>query len=64
MLGRFVVPVSRLDELFESAGEFLPRDGENPWRLSVLAGEDLSQTIKAIIEFNRKHSEQVLRETL
>src|SRR5688572_25092132 len=64
MLGRFVVPVSRLDELFESAGELLPRDGEDPWRLSVLAGEDLSQTIKAIIEFNRKHSEQVVGDML
>ncbi len=65
MLGRFVLPVARLDEFYESALEFLPRRGNvNPWRLSVLAGEDLSATIRAINEFNRKHSERVVADAL
>ena len=48
MLGRFVLPVSRLEEFYESANEFLPMKAENPWRLSVLAGEDLNATVRTI----------------
>src|SRR5689334_16556762 len=47
MLGRFVLPVSRLDEFYESAKEFLPRGRESAWRLSVLAGEDLASTVRS-----------------
>ncbi|MEO8041520.1 MAG: hypothetical protein ABI646_02820, partial [Acidobacteriota bacterium] len=64
MLGRFVLPVSRLDEFYESALEFLPRGRERAWRLSVLAGEDVSQTIRTINEFNRKHSDRVVADVL
>ena len=52
MLGRFVLPAARLDELYESAREFLPRDGNNPWRLCALAGEDIYDTIRRIKYFN------------
>ncbi|MBA3353309.1 MAG: hypothetical protein H0U23_12985 [Blastocatellia bacterium] len=64
MLGRFILPVSRLDEFYDSAREFLPGASESAWRLSVLAGEDLSATIRSIIEFNRKHSERAVCEIL
>lgn len=64
MLGRFILPVSRLDEFYESAREFLPKKRESAWRLSVLAGEDLSSTVRSIIEFNRKHSERAVCEVL
>lgn len=64
MLGRFVLPASRLEEFYESAKEFLPRGRESAWRLSVLAGEDLSATIRTINEFNRKHSERVVCDVL
>jgi hypothetical protein len=64
MLGRFVLPVSRLDEFYESAKEFLPRGRESAWRLSVLAGEDLASTVRSIIEFNRKHSERAICDLL
>jgi hypothetical protein len=65
MLGRFVLPVSRLDEFYESAKEFLPRGGrESAWHLSVLAGEDLAATVRSIIEFNRKHSERAVCDVL
>lgn len=64
MLGRFVLPVSRLDEFYECAEEFLPRKSEQPWRLSVLSGEDLNATVRTIIEFNRKHSERAVCDVL
>ena len=64
MLGRFILPVSRLDEFYESAREFLPRGRESAWRLSVLAGEDVSATIRSMNEFNRKHSERVVGDVL
>lgn len=64
MLGRFILPVSRLEEFYESAKEFLPKGREATWRLSALAGEDLSQTIRTINEFNRKHSERVICDVL
>ncbi|HEX7940741.1 MAG TPA: hypothetical protein VF488_03015, partial [Gemmatimonadaceae bacterium] len=37
MLGRFVVPVERLDEL-ASCAEPLLRDGGDAWRISALVG--------------------------
>ena len=64
MLGRFVLPVSRLDEFYDSAREFLPRGRESAWKLSVLAGEDINATVRSIVEFNRKHSEQAVGEIL
>jgi hypothetical protein len=50
MLGRFVVPVSRLSEL-EATAATLAAPGE-PWRLSSLAGNDLKQDAKTIAAFN------------
>jgi len=61
MLGRFVLPVSRLDEFLESAGEWI---GGTPWRLSVLAGEDLYDTIKKINYFNSRHAPDVVCDVL
>ncbi|HKX83730.1 MAG TPA: hypothetical protein VJL58_05905 [Pyrinomonadaceae bacterium] len=52
MLGRFVLPVARLDEFYDFAEEFAPKGSEMPWRLSVLAGEDIYETIKAVKNFN------------
>ena len=64
MLGRFVLPVSRLDEFYECAEEFLPKKAEQAWRLSVLAGEDLNATVRTINEFNRKHSDRAVCDVL
>jgi len=64
MLGRFVLPVSRLDEFYESAQEFLPKNGKNVWKLSVLAGEDLNATVRTINDFNRRHSERAVCDVL
>lgn len=58
-LGRFVVPVARLDE-FEKAVEGILPDGRweggEFWRLSALGGADLSSDLNRIAEFNKKHA--------
>ena len=64
MLGRFILPAARLDEFYESAREFLPRGRETAWKLSVLAGEDVSATIRTMNEFNRKNSERAVCDVL
>lgn len=64
MLGRFVVPVSQLDEFIENAGDFISRDPASDWRLSVLSGEDLEDTIRKISEFNSKYSPAVSIDSL
>lgn len=50
MLARFVVPVSRLEELLEA-----PRSAEETghWKLSALVGEDIAGDAARIAEFNR-----------
>jgi len=40
MLGRFVLPAGRLVELTDAARDLLPGQGEQPWELSALAGDD------------------------
>jgi len=45
MLGRFVVPIERLDEL-ASCAEPLLRDGSDAWRLSVLVGGDAKAGVR------------------
>ena len=64
MLGRFVVPAARLDEFMETAEEFIQQDSKNAWRLSVLAGEDIYQTIRQIEEFNAKYAPNVVCDVL
>jgi hypothetical protein len=55
MLGRFVVPVARLDEFIAAAKNFFDKSGE-VWKLSVLAGEDIYQTVEKINAFNREYA--------
>lgn len=55
MLGRFVVPVSRLAEFTDAAQEFFARD-KNCWRLSVLASEDIEDTVRQVKDFNQTHA--------
>jgi hypothetical protein len=45
MLGRFVVPVERLDEL-ASCAEPLLRDGADAWRISALVGADAKAGVR------------------
>ena len=52
MLGRFVVTASQLEEFIDIARDFISRDGEQPWRISVVVGQDVSRDLQDIQEFN------------
>src|SRR5207248_3117991 len=55
MLGRFVVPVSRLSD-FESAWCILDAGARTGWRLSGLLGDDLAPDVARIQAFNAAHA--------
>jgi len=63
MLGRFVVSAARLGEFTESARVFFADDRE-VWRLSVLAGADIYETVCQIEDFNRQHAPKVVCDAL
>jgi len=63
MLGRFVVPVGRLGEFAEHAEEYFSKTGE-VWRLSVLAGDEIDETIKLITSFNQKMTGKAFADAL
>lgn len=54
MLGRFIVPATRLDEFEQAAVEYWPRD--DVWRLSVLGSAQLEADIVRINSFNRRRT--------
>ncbi len=64
MLGRFVLAAAQLDDFIESAGDFISRDGVSGWRLSVLAGEDLNDTIRRVEAFNSKYVPRAVIDSL
>jgi len=66
-LGRFVLPVARLDELEKAAEGILPdggREGDDFWRLSALGGDDLPSDLNRIAEFNRKRAGAAVIDTI
>ena len=52
LLGRFILPVQRLDE-FENAVALLPSDDE--WKVSIIAGDDVVSASDAAKDFNDRH---------
>ena len=57
-LGRFVVPVARLEEFEEESASLLPREpGAAPWRLSALTGAAVDQDLERIRRFNDRHAD-------
>jgi hypothetical protein len=68
MLGRFIVPVSRLEEFErEAAGLFPapmnpvsgvgePVEPPEPWRISALLGDDVDGDIERVFAFNQRHA--------
>jgi hypothetical protein len=55
-LGRFIVPIGRLAELEEGGRDLLPRGADSePWRLSVLVGEDVRSAGEQMLKFNCHH---------
>jgi len=58
-LGRFIVPISRLNELDEAGSDLMPRGRtSNMWRLSVLVAEDVRAASEEVLKFNRRHSSE------
>jgi len=55
MLGRFIVPAARLEEFADSAKKFFSGDAE-VWKLSVLASEDIYESVGEIESFNREYA--------
>ncbi len=55
MLGRFIVPAARLEEFTDSAKDLFS-GGADIWKLSVLAGEDIYETVGEIENFNREYA--------
>lgn len=59
MLGRFVVPVARLEDFNFAALDVLGGRGiQPPWRLVALAGADLRSDVDKIMRFNEWHREK------
>ena len=61
MLGRFVVPVARLEEFEAGASALLPVNAEppdapEPWTLSALVGGDAEAELRAAVAFNARHA--------
>jgi hypothetical protein len=55
VLGRFIVPVARLEE-WESVFPTPPRGLTiQPWRLSALVGPDIGADMARVADFNRRH---------
>jgi hypothetical protein len=61
MLGRFVVPVARLEEFEAASAALLPVNAEppeapEPWTLSALVGADAVADLRAVVAFNARHA--------
>jgi len=56
MLGRFVLPVSRLEEFRESARDFFSHDGKDAWHLSILPTDDIYETVRIVDDFNAQNA--------
>ena len=55
MLGRFVVPASRLEEFDEAGAGVLPESAAASWALSALVGADAELDASSIARFNDRH---------
>ena len=57
MLGKFIVPASRLEEFEQAAVAFWPSDSENGfWKLSTLGGTNLQDDLAQINRFSRRRT--------
>jgi hypothetical protein len=64
MLGRFVLPVARLEEFIQIASGLITPDRTKGCRLSVLAGENIAQTIRDVVSFNQKYGPEFCVDSL
>lgn len=63
MLGRFVIPVSRLDEL-DAVPNGLPSAPTHPWRLAALVGAGIETDIARARAFNASHARRATIDVL
>ena len=55
-LGRFIVPLARLEELEDTGRDLMRRgDASEPWQISVLVAGDAASAREKILDFNRRH---------
>ena len=59
MLGRFVVPVTRLDEMAAEAARYTGRRPD-PWKVAALASADVTADARRIDAFNAAHAGRLL----
>ena len=64
MLGRFIVPLGRLDEFLESAKDFFSRDASSAWQLSVIGSDDIYDTVRRVEDFNATNAPGVVCDSL
>lgn len=64
MLGRFIVGVNRLREFYECAADFISHDAVTCWRIAVVAGDDLYETLRIVEEFNTSHAPRVICDSI
>jgi hypothetical protein len=63
MLGRFILPVSRIEEFRKAAAPLLPKRMDEddpasaPWPISALSDGDLDEDLDAIFAFNGEHAD-------
>ena len=62
MLGRFVCPIARLAEFEQNAEKYL--NGEQVWRVSALAGENLAEDVLEIERFNDAYENRAVIDAL
>ncbi len=64
MLGRFILPVSRIEEFRKAAGVHLAKewseeiDGGGTWPISAIIDGDLDENLDSIFAFNSEHAEE------
>ena len=55
-LGRFIVPLARLEEMEDTGRDLMRRgDASEPWQVSVLVAGDARSAREKILDFNRRH---------
>jgi hypothetical protein len=62
MLGRFVLPLARLDEFEHAFDELHARDRASPWPLAVISGRNLDVDAMKIVDFNQRHGDEGRRD--
>ena len=64
MLGRFIVTAARLAEFYETARDFISRDAATAWRVSVIVGENVHETLRMVEDFNADRGPGIVCDTV